>query len=131
MKTGRKAVGRLRSSLILLLLTVSACATWTPSEVSPRELIEQEEPRLIRVRTADGESRLAHHPRIEADAVVVDGECRRSPNPRGGYVCPTETVAALDDVRNVDVRRLAWGRSLLLAVGVSLLGFGYAFSTAW
>jgi hypothetical protein len=74
---------------------------------------------------------LATHPRIEGDAIVVDAECRRSPNPRGGYVCPTETVAALEDVRRVDVRRLAWAPSLLLIVTGAAFAFGYAFSTAW
>ena len=117
-------------ALLLLLLHAGGCATWRPSEVGPRELIEQEQPRLIRVTGVDPVGRLVRNPRIEDDAIVVDAECRRSPNPQGGYICPTEVVVALDDVTRIDVRRVAVGRSVLVLLCIALAGWAFAFSTS-
>ena len=100
--------------LVLAMAFLSGCRTWQPTTVSPRVLIAEEQPRLIRVTGPDGVPRVVAGPRIEGDAIVVAAECRRSPSPRGGYMCPTEAVLALNDVRDIEVRRVSAGRTALL-----------------
>jgi len=118
-------------ALLLLALHLGACATWRPSGVAPRELIQQERPRLIRVFGDDRVARVVRDPRIEDDAIVVDAECRRSPNPRGGYICPTESVVALEDVRQIDVRRVDVGRSAFLLLTIGTFVGAFVFVAGW
>jgi len=82
-------------ALLMLVLFLGACTTWQPGVVSPRQLIEEGQPRVVRVTSPDSVRRVVRNPRIENEAIVVDAECRSSVSPLGGYVCPAETVVAL------------------------------------
>jgi len=114
----------------MLVLFLGSCTTWQPTTISPRQVIEEDQPRSVRVTGSDGVRRIVRNPRIEDEAIVMDAECRRTPNPQGGYICPTETVVALDDVTRIDVRRVAVVRSALLLLGFGVAGFALAFSGA-
>ena len=106
--------------LALLVLPLSACATWRTSQIDARTLIDEERPGLVRVTGTDGVRRLVRDPRIDQGEIVVDAECRRPPN-SDRYVCPTEAVISLENVREIEVRRAAPLRTLGVALGAAMV----------
>ena len=118
-------------ALLLLVLILGACTTWRPSTIGPRQLIEEERPRVVRVTGPDSVQRVVRNPRIEDGAIVMDAECRRSQSPRGGYICPTETILTLEDVTGIDVRRVAFGRTTLFLLVTTTALAAAIGSAAW
>ncbi len=104
-------------AIVLLVLHLGACTTLEPTPISPRQLIEEKRPQSVRVTGIDGTYFQVRNPRIANDSIaVVSGVCRRLPGISGPrrYRCPTTALIALDDVRVLEVRRRARGRTLLL-----------------
>lgn len=95
-------------ALMLLVLHLGACVTWTPARVSPREAIEGE-PGRIRVYRSEGPRLELRRARIEGDA--LQGEMFRTPG---------RTVRVpLDDVTRIDVAHRSVGRTVLLVTTVA------------
>ena len=114
-------------AIVLLVLHLSACTTWRPSPIEPRQLIEVERANPIRLTRPDGTSVVVRNPRIKNDSIAfVSGVCRRLPG-RGAarYVCPTTSLISLDDVSVVEVRQAASGNNptiaLVLLAGLVLI----------
>ena len=114
---------------LVLALSTTACTSWTPAAVGPRQLIEESRPRVVRVTTADGSTRTLSAPRIAGNSIVVQGECRRVGGRNSRYLCPDERVAALDEVERIDVRRASVSRTALTTLAI-LTGIAYAAAPA-
>lgn len=107
---------------LLLVMHVSACATWRPSPAPPRQLIEQEQPSSVRLTLTSGEVVTLQDPSMTSDSIVgLVG---------GGFVdgvfTDVEFVVAVAsrDVVSMEVRRLSAGRTFAAVVlgGVALVG---------
>ena len=103
---------RLVLSVALLAQTLG-CTAWEVQQISPRDLIEQEQPSKVQVRHADGTHRTLHHPSVEGDSLVSAGR--------------KDTVrVALTDVNRVAVRKFSplktFGLTALIVGGF----FGFA-----
>ncbi len=109
--------------ILLLALHIRGCATWRPSPVEPRQLIEQEMPPSIRIRTLDGREVLARDPRIVRETSFgAEETCRASSFSPTGAFCESSVVpvASLAEVEGVEVRRINPGRSVAVALGVTV-----------
>ena len=110
-----------------LLVQVVGCTAWVVQQVSPRDLIEQEQPSKVQVRHVDGSRRTLRHPSVESDSLVSAGR--------------KDTVrVALADVNRVAVRKFSplktfgltalivggfFGFACLMACGFGQVGLGY------
>jgi len=106
------ALLRLSLSAALLVQAVG-CTAWEVQQVSPRDLIEQEQPSEVQVRHVDGSRRTLHHPSVEGDWLVSAGR--------------KDTIrVALTDVNRVAVRKFSplktFGLTALIVGGF----FGFA-----
>lgn len=111
---------------MLLVIHLGACATWRPSPVPPRQLIEQEQPSSVRVTLASGEVVTLEDPRMTGDSIAgLIG---------GGFVndvyTDAELVAAVAsrDVASMELRGFSAGRTFAAValgaaavVGVAIL----------
>jgi len=121
------------AAVAVCVFQFSACTTWQPSTVSPREVIEQERPESIRVTGADGEHVQVWEPKIRNDSIAfVSGTCIRIPDRRVRYTCPMTTVLPVDDVTLLEVQRPAHIRTLAaLAPMVSFVSMAFAFAAGF
>ena len=112
-------------AIVLLVLHLSACTTWRPSPIEPRQLIEEERPSAVRITKTDGTEQVVREPRIQGDSIAMTSEdCRTSvaagASVAGGVriLCETTTlaVAALGDVRGIEIRQSDTGKTILLIV---------------
>ena len=96
-------------ALILFVLHLTGCYSWQPVAVSPRQLIEEEEPGLIRILQTDGTQMELRDARVEADSLTA----RVSSRLRTGTV-----RIALTDISAVQARRLKSAATLALGAVV-------------
>lgn len=114
---------RTRSIVLLLLaLHLTGCGTWTPTRLDPVAYIEQERPSWVRVSLPDGERRRVRHPTIR-DGSIVDGRARCT---RTGC----EDSIDLEDVTQVESRKLSVGRTVLALGVVFFVGAAMAFEAS-
>lgn len=113
-------------AMLMLVVFLAGCTTWRPTTVSPRVLIEEEQPSSIRVTRTDGTSQVLNSPIIVNDSIAVVEEqgCEVSDAGGGRFNCvETEprVLMPLDEVRAVEVRRSSSaGRGFLIGAGVGL-----------
>lgn len=93
-------------ALFLLVVFLAGCYTWRPTTVSPPELIEQEAPSQLRVTRRSGEQVKISDPQFRADSIIGD-----------------EIAVAVDDIREIRVRRFSTGRTLLLVFVAGSIAF--------
>lgn len=117
----RLGVRRLRAVVLLLALgTLPACATWAPVDGPARLIIEERQPRSVRVITPQGDTTVIRSPRLEGDSIAtLTQECRRNVAAGGVTTCEqTSTpVVALADVQSLELRKGRPVRTALLLVG--------------
>ena len=93
-------------AILLLVLHLGACTRWEPTTLSPRALIDEEQPRAVRITRADGSRVALDHPLIRSDSIAVPpGECERVFTTDGRAECAGVTAVALNDIQTLDVRR--------------------------
>ena len=99
-------------ALLMLVLYLGACTSWRPSTVSPRQLIEEEQPGAVRVTTTDGTRVLLREPSIEADSISYVSLDLAAAPPGGiaGQVRTEGLKIPLSQVSEIDWDVLAWGR---------------------
>jgi hypothetical protein len=98
------------SALFMMVLYLTGCATWRPVTLSPRQLIEEQRPGVIRVIQADGTRLDLRNPSIHSDSVTAVFRVRAS-----SRVFRQDTIRiSLVDVTAVEVRRLSVTRTILL-----------------
>lgn len=107
-------------ALLLLVLHVGACTYWQPTSLSPRQVVEQERPRRVRVTTVDGEQQHVRRPRVRSDS-LASGDPRRAGEP-----------IPLSEIRSLEIQRFSGKKTLglVLVVGVVGLGGTYIFLCA-
>lgn len=91
-----------RVLLAFLVLQTSACYTWRATSTSPAEVVRAEAPLRVRV-SVDSARVVIRSPTVVADSLI--GESAR---------------VAVADVRQLEVRRISWGRTLALYVPLGL-----------
>ena len=100
---------RLRPIAVLLLcLHLAGCTTWRPVQVPPREFIEAEPPKRVRVHLPDREALSLYAPSVLGDSIA--GLTNR-------HVAASRTLVAIDDVSQLESRGFSAGKTLL---GVSI-----------
>jgi len=105
-------------SLIVMVSYLAGCAEWQVQPVTPKHLVEAEQPSKVRVETTQKEELVLHQPFICDDALwgVVSGESTRIP---------------LDEIVQVEKRAALPGNTTLLVVGiVAYLALGIAYHNA-
>jgi len=88
-------------ALLMLVLHLGACMTWQPSPISPRQWIEEEQPKLVRVTTTDGSQVVLSDPRIDDDSLglSVSGQLRPC-HDSANLACPRSVP--LDSISTVE-----------------------------
>ena len=106
---------------LILVLSLAGCYSWRPITVCPRQMIEDEQPGLIRIVHADGTRLVLRNPSVDTDSVTA-----RIKVIAGGRAY-TRTVdwdtvrIALTDVVSAEAQRLSTGKILgLAAVPIAL-----------
>ena len=102
--------------VLMFVLHLTGCYSWQPVTVSPRQIVDEEEPGRIRIFQADGEAIELRNPRVEADSLAG----------RISTYDQTGTVRiALTDIIAVEVKRLSKPKTVVagaaLAVGVAVI----------
>jgi hypothetical protein len=102
------------SGVALLVLTVSACHTWVPTQLgSSQQFVNGR----TRVHHQDGHATILMGPRVEGDSVIgrADGSSAR-------------VALARQDVERIEVQRVSRGRTAIVGVGLLALYYIAAFS---
>jgi hypothetical protein len=113
-------------ALLLLGLHLGACSRWEPTTVSPREVIEEQEPSAVRLTRTDGTRVEMKEPVIRSDSMQSE-ECQRIQRP-WRVECEAAGPIALGDIQSLDVRHTDAVASVA-AIAVGALAF-YAMMLA-
>ena len=89
---------------LAVLVVLAGCTTWRATPLSPREVVEGQEPGEIRITLRSGVQLELSDPVVRNDSIV-------------GNTRPGIERRALADVRSVDVRVASEVRTLLLFLG--------------
>ena len=89
-------------------MACAACQTWQASAAPPLTLVAEERPSALRVTRTDGA------------VVVLEQPISRGDSLTSGV--GSDTGVALADIRLVEVRRFSVARSLVLAIGIGVVG---------
>lgn len=111
MKTRTAPMRRFVPALLTLLL--SACHSWQPATVHPREWAPDEHPSSARVTLTSGDAVTILRPSTRNDSIVGIGVA-------SGTTDTTAVGVALQDVGLVEVRRF----SVLRTVGLAVATYG-------
>ncbi len=109
---------RLLVTLLMLVLYLTGCVTWRPvtaSTASPRQLIEEERPGLVRIVLVDGTQQVLRQPHVESDSVIA---VVRSRSLSTGLESMDTVRIALTDVAAVETQSFSAGRTVLAVVMV-------------
>ena len=87
---------------LLIAVHLAGCYSWRATTTSPAEVIAEEQPSAVRVTLTDGT-------RLTLDAPTIRGDS-------------IGRVAALSDVRTIEVRRFSIGKTVGLVLGAPLVG---------
>ena len=55
--------------VLLLILHLGACTSWRPATVSPRQVMEDDEPEVVRITLTDGERVTLLSPEVRGDTI--------------------------------------------------------------
>jgi hypothetical protein len=91
------------AALLMLALHLTGCMTWKPVTVSPRQLIEEQQPERIRLVQADGRQLDLIDPRLDGDTITAPDRSLRK-HTRSGLRYDTTVRIALTDVTAVETR---------------------------
>ncbi len=98
----------------LLVLAVSACHSWVPTQLGPSQPFVNGR---TRVHHQDGHATIMMGPRVEGDSVIgrADGSSAR-------------IALARQDVERIEVQRVNRGRTAIVGIGLLALYYIAAFS---
>lgn len=102
----------------LLVLHMASCHSWRSEALAPAQLVPAEHPEVVRVTRSDGSILILRHPTVRNDSMFGIGPDS------------AEARLALQDVREVEVRRFSAGKTAGLVLGVAggaALAVGAAF----
>jgi hypothetical protein len=95
--------------------------------VSPRQLIDEEQPSRVRITRSDGTQLTVVDPFVRNDSIarVTREDCLISPAGGGRFGCQeaTQTILPLSDVAGLEVRATSWAPTVAaVLVGVVVVG---------
>lgn len=95
-------------ALLLLMLHLAACTSWQLSTVSPPQLIQEEEPGLVRLTQMNGDRSVVDNPEIRGDSIVSGDtrSCKRLDCRRSSVV--------ISDIAQIEVGRPSQSRTAAL-----------------
>ncbi|HSM16189.1 MAG TPA: hypothetical protein VK845_04200 [Gemmatimonadales bacterium] len=105
-------------SLIVMVSYLAGCTEWQVQPVTPKQLVETEQPSKVRVETTRKEKLVLHQPFIRDDALwsLVRGDSTR---------------ISLDEIVPVEKKAALPGNTAFLVVGiVAYLALGIAYHNA-
>ncbi len=123
---------------LLLPVYLAGCSSWYVQEVSPQQLITEDQPGKIRVTLTDGSQMVLEQPRVSGDTLIgCEVQTRqRCPSDPGALLRSGQQVnIPLSDVTDVAIQRTDAGKTtalifgMVLVVGAAVLVVGN-FSTA-
>ena len=97
----------------VLLVALLGCARWQVEEAAPAQLIQNEQPRSVRVLLQNGSVLLVADPKVEGDAIT--GVIRLMDSGPGPLKDLPVTVP-LSDVTSVSVARVDTRKTLMIVV---------------
>jgi hypothetical protein len=102
------------SGVALLVLSVSACHSWVPTQLGPSQQFLNGR---TRVYHPDGHAKIMMGPRVEGDSVIgrAEGSSAR-------------VALARQDVERIEVQRINRGRTAIVGIGLLALYYVAAFS---
>ena len=103
----------------LLCLHLVGCYTWKPLSVSPREFIEREEPKELRVWDASDELTVLRRPRIIGDSIAAFVTQGASNSSRATTVLRGRL--AVSDVTRVEYKSMKLMATIGTVSGVAIL----------
>ena len=99
-------------AVLILYLSLSACTSWRPNEVTPQAAVEnQPPPPSLRVTLTDSSTVVINNPQLQGDTIV------------GLDATKTEVRVPLDSVLLTETRHGDTGKSIGAALGVGLAVF--------
>ena len=104
---------------LLLPAFLAGCSSWHVQEVSPQQLITEDQPGKIRVTLTDGSQIVLEQPRVSGDTLIgCEVQSRqRCPSDPGALLRSGQQVSiALSDVRDVAIQRADFGKTAALIV---------------
>ena len=113
---------RIRRTLAAVLLVACpvACSGWHTVSVSPRALLGEQHPDLIRVTTATNERIVVSSPEVSAD--TLKGATTRPGSEASPWIAQAESMwpvaIALADVTKVEVRQFSPTKTLIVVAAV-------------
>jgi hypothetical protein len=111
----------------MLGVFLAGCTTWRPTTVSPKQVIEEEQPSSVRVTQTDGTLLVLSNPSIVNDSIVTVVEERvcQTSVAGGRFNCveaQARMLIALDEVASLELRRVSPGLTLfVVAVPLAVL----------
>ena len=97
-----------RAALLLLVLSLGACTTWRVTAVSPRQVIDEQQPSAIRAITLEGITVAVDQPTVVNDSIASRSRV-------------AQPILSLDEVRAVEVRVIHSVKTVGLALITSYL----------
>lgn len=99
-------------AVLILYLSLSACTSWRPNQVTPQAALQtQHPPKSLRVTFTDSSTVVIDKPRLQGDTIV------------GLDATKTEVRVPLDSVLLTETRQGDSGKSLLAALGLGAVAF--------
>ena len=99
---------------ILLPAYLAACSTWTTQEVSPQQVIGEEQPDMVRVTLTDGSQVEVYQPRVSGDTLMGLREGQQ-------VSIPLASVTQLE-LREGDTGKSIAAAGIVVGVGALLVG---------
>ena len=102
------------ASCVLLPAYLAACSSWYVQEVSPQQLVTEEQPEKIRVTLTDGSQLQIEHPRVSGDTLM-------GYEVRGRRYSGQQVNIPLSDVTDLAIQRTSAGKTTALIFGMVLV----------
>ena len=99
---------------LLLPVYLAGCSSWYVQEVSPQQLVTEEQPKKIRVTLTDGSQ-------LQIEQPTVSGDTLMGYEVRGRRYSGQQVNIPLSDVTDVAIQRTDAGKTTALIVGTVLV----------
>ena len=103
---------------LLLPVYLAGCSSWYVQEVSPQQLVTEEQPGKIRVTLTDGSQVVLEQPRVSGDTLMGNAP---KVAPSGKVVVSQQVNIPLSDVADVAIQRTDAGKTTGLILGTLLV----------
>ena len=114
----------LKQSMAILLMAsqLSSCTSWRLETVSPRELVDNRHPAVVRVERADGRREVLYRPQVQGDT-LVGARHWESKSP--------DRAVPLTDIKQLATQHVSTGRTAGLTLGLSAFIVGIIVAATW